>query len=173
MSNGAEPALESHSPVPKSSRRWRVLLPCGTLVVGLLALGAWGYWKQQNADLFRLGETAGWQGDVWEAKSQTWDPLTKDETERLVRQFSRAHEFHPLPNFCATTVYYGSPRYFVKLTAPAGTALVFGVWASGRLADVWPGRIYGPGGRRIQFGGDTDEIASILQIAQERAQGAR
>ncbi|KAF0245560.1 MAG: hypothetical protein FD180_1531 [Planctomycetota bacterium] len=166
---------EAQAPKPKPTRRWRVLLPGGTLLAGMLALGIWGYWTQQNSDLFGLSDSSEWLGEIWEAKSQAWKPLTKGETERLLHQFSRAHEFHPFPNFsCGTAcVNYGSPRYFVQLTTPNRTPLVFGVWASGRLADVWQGRIYGPGRRWIQFGGDPDEIASVLESVHERVQSGR
>lgn len=149
---------------------WRAFLPISVLLAGVLALGALGYWKYRNSDLLELGATNDWQGQVWDAKSQGFTPLPPEETRTLVRFFSCAHDFHRAPNFsCATCVYYGSPRYFVRLTSPARGDLCLGVWPSGRLASVWHGsRMYSGSSRWIEFEGGADEIASILQAAQKR-----
>jgi hypothetical protein len=169
-SEGNAPATAT----PSSEPRWnlRFLLPGGVLVVSLLALGILGWNKHQNSDLFHLGETADWGAEVYEPKAETWRPLDAAETRTLVSQFSRAHDFQPGPNFdCGVTcVNYGSPRYFVRLVSPTRTTLVFGVWASGKLASVWNERPYGTGSRWIEFGGETDQIASVLQSIAERGQ---
>jgi hypothetical protein len=146
-----------------------VVLPGGALLAALLALGICGWWKEQNEDLFRLAGTTDWVVEMWEPKADTWHPLSPTETQTLIRHFSRAHDFHPGPHFDCGVVLrnYGSPRYFLRMTSPTRATLVFGVWASGRLAYVWEGRPYGPGSRWIQFGGDTDEIAAVLQSVGE------
>lgn len=170
----SEPSAETPEAAqpPRCEPRWswRILLPGGALLAALLALGIWGWKKQRNQDLFGLGESATWQVEMWEPKSDQWHALGAEEIQVLVRQFSRTHDFQPLPTISCGTVMvnYGSPRYFVRLSAPTRTTLVFGVWASGQRAYVWLGRPYGPGSRWVEFGGDSETIAAILKSAAER-----
>ncbi|MCC6738167.1 MAG: hypothetical protein IT452_03915 [Planctomycetia bacterium] len=170
----SQPPPTSASPDPPPTheprRSWRILLPGSALLAALLALGIRGWWQHRNEDLFRLAETTDWTGEIWEPKSDRWHPLGAEEAQVLVRQFSRAHDFRPLPTISCGTVMvnYGSPRYFVRLSAPTRTTLVFGVWASGQRAYVWLGQPYGPRSRWVEFGGDSETIAAILKSAAER-----